>query len=131
MGVCVYLLPWIGLNFAVATMTGIPRTSPYGYLTHGRLRVRPVSKVSRDSENSTVLAGTCRSGPGEPLPLHPSQLGFQAYFSQQWRVAPAGLKGILTLIFLGLDLGYLLCGIGILSLTRRGRRLASARQWSF
>ena len=53
------------------------------------------------------------------------------YFSQQWGVAPAGLKGILTLIFLGLDLGYLFCGIDILSLTRRGRRLASARQMVF
>jgi cyanate permease len=30
-----------------------------------------------------------------------------------------------------LDLGYLFCGIGILSLTRRGRRLASARQIVF
>jgi MFS transporter, ACS family, hexuronate transporter len=53
------------------------------------------------------------------------------YFSQQWDVAPAGLKGILTLIFLGLDLGYLFCGGGILSLTRRGWRLASARQMVF
>jgi MFS transporter, ACS family, hexuronate transporter len=53
------------------------------------------------------------------------------YFSQQWDVPPAGLKGILTLIFLGLDLGYLFCGGGILGLTRRGWQLASARQMVF
>jgi ACS family hexuronate transporter-like MFS transporter len=53
------------------------------------------------------------------------------YFSQHRSISPSGLKGILTLIFLGLDLGYLFCGGGILVLTRRGWSLASARQLIF
>jgi MFS transporter, ACS family, hexuronate transporter len=34
------------------------------------------------------------------------------YFSQQHAVPPEGLTWILTMIFLGLDLGYLFCGAG-------------------
>lgn len=50
------------------------------------------------------------------------------YFVQQRGMsASAQLGGILTLIYLGLDLGYLFSGVGLLLLARRGWLLAPAR----
>jgi MFS transporter, ACS family, hexuronate transporter len=53
------------------------------------------------------------------------------YFSQQWSISPKELTWVLTLIFLGLDLGYLFCGAGVLGLTRIGWQLGSSRQTIF
>ena len=53
------------------------------------------------------------------------------YFSQQWSIATKDLTWILTVIFLGLDLGYLFCGVGVLWLTRSGWNLARSRQAVF
>jgi sugar phosphate permease len=53
------------------------------------------------------------------------------YFSQQWSMTTKDLTWILTLIFLGLDLGYLFCGAVVLWLTRFGWRLARSRQAVF
>jgi ACS family hexuronate transporter-like MFS transporter len=51
------------------------------------------------------------------------------YFAQQRGLSPGGqLAWILTAIYLGLDLGNLLCGAGILALTRRGQPLLAARR---
>lgn len=50
------------------------------------------------------------------------------YFSQQRGVEPGKELGwILTLIYLGLDLGYLFSGAAVLGLTRRGWELGKAR----
>lgn len=49
------------------------------------------------------------------------------YFVQQRGLAPGELAGLLTLIYLGLDLGYLLSGIAVLLLTKRGWPLRGAR----
>jgi cyanate permease len=54
------------------------------------------------------------------------------YFAQQRALAPGlQLGGILTAIYLGLGVGNLLCGAGVLALTRRGRNLVSARRTMF
>ena len=54
------------------------------------------------------------------------------YFAQQRGLAPGKQLGwILTAIYLGLDLGNLLCGAGVIALTRRGRRVLSARRIMF
>ena len=53
------------------------------------------------------------------------------YFVQQWGFKPDDLRWVLTLIFLGLDLGYLFCGVGVLALTRLGWSLAGSRQAMF
>jgi ACS family glucarate transporter-like MFS transporter len=52
-----------------------------------------------------------------------------AYFVQARGLAlgTGEMIWILTLIFIGLDLGYLSCGLGVLGLTRAGMSLASAR----
>lgn len=51
------------------------------------------------------------------------------YFAQQRGLSPgAQLAWILTAIYLGLDLGNLLCGASIVALTRRGRSVLAARQ---
>jgi cyanate permease len=51
------------------------------------------------------------------------------YFAQQRGLSPGRqLAWILTAIYLGLDLGNLLCGASILALTRRGRPLLAARR---
>jgi MFS transporter, ACS family, hexuronate transporter len=51
------------------------------------------------------------------------------YFSQQRGLSPGRqLAWILTAIYLGLDLGNLLCGTGVLALTRRGRPILAARR---
>src|SRR5262245_47336875 len=54
------------------------------------------------------------------------------YFAQQRGVAPGRQLGwILTLIYLGLDLGNLLCGTIILGLIRRGHAVRAARRIVF
>jgi ACS family hexuronate transporter-like MFS transporter len=54
------------------------------------------------------------------------------YYKQQHGIDPsARLAGILTLTFLGLDLGYLSCGASVLLLTRRGLSLRTARRCVF
>jgi ACS family hexuronate transporter-like MFS transporter len=51
------------------------------------------------------------------------------YFAQQRGLTPGReLAWILTAIYLGLDLGNLLCGTGVLALTRRGQPLLAARR---
>ena len=54
------------------------------------------------------------------------------YFAQQRGLAPGRQLGwVLTLIYLGLDLGNLLCGTVILALIRRGFTVLAARQFVF
>jgi ACS family hexuronate transporter-like MFS transporter len=54
------------------------------------------------------------------------------YFAQQRGLAPGGRLGwVLTGIYLGLDLGSILCGAAVLALTRRGRTLERARRIVF
>lgn len=54
------------------------------------------------------------------------------YFVQQRGLSPGSqLGGILTGIYLGLGLGNLLCGTGVLALTRRGRTVWAARRTMF
>jgi ACS family hexuronate transporter-like MFS transporter len=54
------------------------------------------------------------------------------YFAQQRGLAPGRQMGwILTAIYLGLDIGNLLCGAGVLALTRHGRSVLSARRTVF
>jgi ACS family hexuronate transporter-like MFS transporter len=54
------------------------------------------------------------------------------YFAQQRGVTPGRQFGwILTLIYLGLDLGNLICGTTILMLVRRGCRVLTARRIVF
>jgi ACS family hexuronate transporter-like MFS transporter len=54
------------------------------------------------------------------------------YFAQQRGLAPGRQLGwILTLIYLGLDLGNLLCGTVILTLVRRGYSVLAARRTVF
>jgi ACS family hexuronate transporter-like MFS transporter len=53
------------------------------------------------------------------------------YFVQQRGMPPAQLSGMLTIIYLGLDLGYLFCGTAVLLLTKRGVSLAAARMSVF
>jgi MFS transporter, ACS family, hexuronate transporter len=54
------------------------------------------------------------------------------YFVQQRGLAPGRQLGwILTIIYLGLGLGNLLCGTVILTLVRRGRAILSARRIMF
>ena len=51
------------------------------------------------------------------------------YFAQERGLPPGGqLAWILTAIYLGLDLGNLLCGTAVLLFTRRGRSLLAARR---
>jgi ACS family hexuronate transporter-like MFS transporter len=50
------------------------------------------------------------------------------YFDQHRGLPPSGQRWILTLIYLGLDLGYLFCGSAVLWLTRRGTPLPAARR---
>jgi MFS transporter, ACS family, hexuronate transporter len=49
------------------------------------------------------------------------------YFVQQRGLAANELAGILTIVYLGLDLGYLCSGAGVLLLARRGASLGTAR----
>ena len=54
------------------------------------------------------------------------------YFAQQRGVAPGRQLGwILTMIYLGLDIGNLLCGTVILALVRRGHAVQAARRIVF
>ncbi len=54
------------------------------------------------------------------------------YFSQRFAVTSAKqMTGILTLIYIGLDLGYLLCGVSALLLVRLGLTVQSARRAAF
>jgi len=54
------------------------------------------------------------------------------YFAQQRGIAPGPQMGwMLTAIYLGLDLGNVLCGVGVLGLTRLGRPLPAARRIVF
>jgi MFS transporter, ACS family, hexuronate transporter len=54
------------------------------------------------------------------------------YFAQQRGIAPGRQLGwILTGIYLGLDLGNVLCGAGILALSRRGFTIVAARRSMF
>lgn len=54
------------------------------------------------------------------------------YFAQQRGLSPGWQLGwILTAIYLGLGLGNLLCGTGVLALTRRGHALLAARRTVF
>src|SRR5262245_26321777 len=54
------------------------------------------------------------------------------YFSQQWGLTPGRQMGwVLTMIYLGLDLGNLTCGTVILSLVRRGYAVRTARRIVF
>lgn len=54
------------------------------------------------------------------------------YFAQQRGLTPGKQLGwILTAIYLGLDLGNLLCGAGVIALTRRGMSLLTARRAMF
>jgi len=51
------------------------------------------------------------------------------YFSQQHHVAQdSRMAGLLTLIYVGLDLGYLACGAGVIALTGRGMAVPRARR---
>ncbi|MBK7930525.1 MAG: MFS transporter [Bryobacterales bacterium] len=55
-----------------------------------------------------------------------------AYFSQVWKLdGVTGLGFTLTVIYVGLDAGYLVCGAGVLALTRRGLEVAAARTCVF
>ena len=55
-----------------------------------------------------------------------------AYFSQQWKLdGVTGLGVTLTVIYIGLDAGYLLCGAGVMAFSRRGIDLATARTCVF
>jgi MFS transporter, ACS family, hexuronate transporter len=49
------------------------------------------------------------------------------YFVQQRGLGTSDLAGVLTVIYLGLDLGYLFCGAAVLLLTRHGISLRTAR----
>jgi ACS family hexuronate transporter-like MFS transporter len=53
------------------------------------------------------------------------------YFDQHRGLPPANQRWLLTLIYLGLDLGYLFCGSAVLWLTRRGSPLPHARRTVF
>jgi ACS family hexuronate transporter-like MFS transporter len=53
------------------------------------------------------------------------------YLTQHQGVDPERLSSVLTLIYLGLDAGYLACGAGVLVLTRNGWPLGAARQVVF
>jgi ACS family hexuronate transporter-like MFS transporter len=54
------------------------------------------------------------------------------YFAQQRGLSPGRQMGwILTAIYLGLDVGNLVCGTGILALTRLGRSVQQARRIVF
>jgi MFS transporter, ACS family, hexuronate transporter len=54
------------------------------------------------------------------------------YFAQQRGIAPGRQFGwILTMIYLGLDLGNLVCGMVILRLVRRGKTVLAARRMVF
>jgi ACS family hexuronate transporter-like MFS transporter len=54
------------------------------------------------------------------------------YFAQQRGLSPGRQMGwILTAIYLGLDVGNLVCGTGILALTRLGRSVQQARRMVF
>lgn len=54
------------------------------------------------------------------------------YFAQQRGITPGRQLGwILTGIYLGLDIGNILCGTGILALTRRGFSIFAARRVMF
>jgi cyanate permease len=54
------------------------------------------------------------------------------YFAQQRGLSPGWQLGwILTAIYLGLGLGNVLCGAGVLALTRRGHTLLAARRTVF
>src|SRR5437867_6579102 len=54
------------------------------------------------------------------------------YFAQQRGIAPGRQIGwILTAIYLGLDLGNILCGAGVLALTRSGKPLMASRRTVF
>lgn len=54
------------------------------------------------------------------------------YFVQERGISQnQGLGWVLTMIYLGLDLGYLFCGTAVLGLTRRGHSVAAARRAVF
>ena len=53
------------------------------------------------------------------------------YFTQHHGVDSSALASILTMIYIGLDLGYLACGAAVLLLTRYGWLLGAARQSVF
>jgi ACS family hexuronate transporter-like MFS transporter len=55
-----------------------------------------------------------------------------AYFSQQWKLdGVSGLGLTLTVIYIGLDAGYLICGAGVLAINKRGIDLATSRTCVF
>lgn len=50
------------------------------------------------------------------------------YFVQRWRLDLGGSLGVmLTAIYVGLDLGYLTCGLAVMAMVRRGVNLPTAR----
>lgn len=55
-----------------------------------------------------------------------------AYFAQQWKLdGVTGLGLTLTAIYIGLDAGYLLCGVGVMAFTRVGIDVATSRTCVF
>ena len=87
--------------------------------------VRVVSQIVKSPRFVPVLVVSVLVNPY----LYFSVNWLPTYFAQQRGLSPGRqLAWILTAIYLGLDLGNLLCGAGVLSLTRRGRPLLAARR---
>src|SRR5437870_6805299 len=95
---------------------------------HGALResvVRVIRQIVKSPRFLPVLVVSVLVNPY----LYFSVNWLPTYFAQQRGLSPGGqLAWILTAIYLGLDLGNLLCGASILALTRRGRPLLAARR---
>jgi MFS family permease len=86
---------------------------------------RVVGEIMRSPRFRPVLAVAVLINPY----LYFSVNWLPTYFAQQRGLSPGRqLAWILTAIYLGLDLGNLLCGASVLALTRSGRPLLSARR---
>jgi ACS family hexuronate transporter-like MFS transporter len=119
-----WLLLWVTMTGNRAQehvwMPDVPKIS-------GQTRAEAYSEILRTSQFWRVFVVAILVNPCLYFLLN----WLPTYFSQHWNISPSGLKGILTLVFLGLDFGYLFCGGGILGLTRCGWRLGSARKTVF
>jgi ACS family hexuronate transporter-like MFS transporter len=101
---------------------------PQGERTGGERLSRVLTDIVKSQRFFPVLVVAVLINPY----LYFSVNWLPAYFAQQRGLAPGKQLGwILTAIYLGLDLGNLLCGAGIIALTRRGWALASARRAMF
>lgn len=104
-----------------------------------RERVTPVSTGL--SGQRQIFAGIFRSPRFLPVlvvavlvnpSLYFSVNWLPTYFVQQRGLSPGRQMGwILTAIYLGLDIGNLVCGVAILALTRRGHSIQQARRIVF